>query len=152
MSTRSMVVIQNTHARSGGHVTLYLYRHCDGYPAGAGETLNRILDEAGEHPDAASVASRLLAERYEGQRGRPVYELADWTPEQQGDLEWVYVVSCGNSCVEVTVRERVDRFQGDEKWVHHPMSRERFREYVAEHVAAYEARVAAYHARRSAES
>jgi hypothetical protein len=68
-----------------------LYRHCDGYPAEAGAALLEAVARAHGvgQPSAAEVTRRLLGQPSE-ERGD--YELADWRPEDQGDLEHVYVV------------------------------------------------------------
>lgn len=91
MSTRSMTVLESPNG-----VRINLYRRCDGYPAYAGATLAKALAFDGERiyaPSAAEVATKLLAETHEGFGGapRPDYELADWGPDDQGDLEHVYL-------------------------------------------------------------
>lgn len=78
MSTRSMTILESDHG-----VRIYLCRHCDGYPAGAGVALFGALENTGPYAQAAHAARALLS--------RPGdYELADWTPDDQGDLEHVY--------------------------------------------------------------
>jgi hypothetical protein len=62
-----------------------LYRHCDGYPAEAGAAL---LEALRDNPKSCEeIVKRLLV----GDIGE--YRLATWMPEDQGDLEHVYVVS-----------------------------------------------------------
>lgn len=70
---------------AGERATVYLYRHCDGYPAEAGTTLYAALGTEAA-PASFDAAVRHLLAGADGSR----YELADWKPEHQGDLEHVY--------------------------------------------------------------
>ena len=85
MSTRSMTLLESAHG-----VRIYLYRHCDGYPACAGDSILQAIERAGGKVNAARVAAELLADK------EASYELADWKPEDRGDLEHVYHVREGH--------------------------------------------------------
>lgn len=78
MSTRSMTIVTE------GAMSVYLYRHCDGYLGEAGATLFECIGKAGEYPSGGSLVAALLAS---GCR----YEVVFHRPEDQGDLEHVYV-------------------------------------------------------------
>lgn len=84
MSTRANILIQY------GETSIYIYRHCDGYPAGLGVDLAEKVTKA---KNAADLVRLLLAEKYAKQsyekKARHVYEL---TTEFHGDIEWAYVV------------------------------------------------------------
>lgn len=84
MSTRSNILIQY------GSTKIYLYRHCDGYPAINGVDL---ADAIGKAKSPGALVADLLSRRYEKQsyetEARPIYEL---TTDFHGDIEWAYVV------------------------------------------------------------
>ena len=90
MSTRSMTVLAD-QART---YPLNLYRHWDGYPAYAGLALAEVLEKSTNATQAASKLLQLLNRDEEGNINKygsaHPYELADWGPDQQGDLEHVY--------------------------------------------------------------
>lgn len=107
MSTRSMVVFMDSGYGSRGR-TLSLYRHWDGYPAESGAAILEALKGA---QDCEEAASRLLSNRYNAtsyKGSEPVYRLADWTPEQQGDLEHVYIISRAATVWNVLHQERIN--------------------------------------------
>lgn len=86
MSTRTNVYIEF------GKTRLFIYRHCDGYPAGAGADLAEKLAAAVFNADkvagrgvAGRFVQQLLAARYDD--GAAVYEV---TTALHGDIEWLY--------------------------------------------------------------
>ena len=95
MSTRSMTVVA-----SGSGTFTYLYRHHDGYPAIAGAAIVRALERKPADPEAMVCA--LLSNRYNAkgdevkldwtEQGERVYQLVNYGPEKQGDLEHVYIL------------------------------------------------------------
>lgn len=93
MSTRSMTLVQQTYS-GDRDAFIPLYRHCDGYPAEAGAAL---LEALKDNPRTCEdIVRRLLV----GDIGE--YRLATWGPEEQGDLEHVYVVRRENDAWRVT--------------------------------------------------
>jgi hypothetical protein len=89
MSTRSMTLVQQSY--SGPDAFIPLYRHCDGYPAEAGAAIVEALNSLTAEKDGSrlsgaceAIVSRLL----KGDIGE--YRLANWMPNDQGDLEHVY--------------------------------------------------------------
>lgn len=76
-----MTVLSNPRA------TIYLYRHCDGYPAEAGRSLVDAIKAQGQS-GIAEIAQELLTPS-----AKHKYELVDYQPDEQGDLEHVYVVT-----------------------------------------------------------
>lgn len=83
MSTRSMTVIRESRT---GH-PVYLYRHCDGYPACALASLLEACGDDGAFRTATGAAMELL------NSNDARYELAFYPPEDQGDLEHVYTAT-----------------------------------------------------------
>lgn len=85
MSTRANIVILY------GSSKVYLYRHCDGYPAELGADLARNLASAGH--SANKFVRSLVEARYEKAsyetEAKPIYEL---TTEVHGDIEYLYLV------------------------------------------------------------
>lgn len=85
MSTRTNILL------TFGKSRLWIYRHCDGYPAETGADLVNALNTAIYDPTSAGrdVADRflkvLMAQRYDD--GRQVFEL---TTGPHGDIEWLY--------------------------------------------------------------
>jgi len=111
VSTRSMVVLRGGKGQSA---TIFLYRHMDGYPACAGLDLAEAIgDNTQIKRPAAQLARKLLDLRYEKQdyqeKASSIYELADWLPEEQGDLEHVYrVLGAGTSFARVAHFQRAN--------------------------------------------
>lgn len=96
MSTRSMTLVEQSY--SGKNEFIPLYRHCDGYPAEAGATIAEALMRA---PTCAEdVLCYLLGLRYDGHGGHqePHYRAATWMPNEQGDLEHVYIIE--RACID----------------------------------------------------
>lgn len=85
MSTRANIVLESGESR------VYLYRHCDGYPAETGADLVRLLAATGG--SASGFLQSLLDQRYEKQSyesaAKRIYEL---TSEVHGDIEYLYRV------------------------------------------------------------
>lgn len=152
-----MTVLRN------GTTTIHLYRHCDGYPACAGVDLATALTKHAKG-GIADVAATLLAQRYEtgitSSPSRPVYELADWTPEQQGDLEHVYTVEDrhgradfdGSERIRFRVTHRERKGWGEpERWDSKRYDTEDFAAFTAREEAAMQERIRRYHAGRDAQ-
>jgi hypothetical protein len=124
MSTRSMTLIAQPYSDAGKYVPLY--RHCDGYPAGASlaEVFGVLRHKGdGEPQHAEAFLGYLLNMRYDkaggitfGTQGDPVYRAATWQPEDQGDLEFVYVVSREGSSWTITVHTRKGWDDGSDDW------------------------------------
>jgi hypothetical protein len=84
MSTRTNIIVKN------GETKLFLYRHHDGYLAGAGADLAIELRKAGQN--CTAFVAGLLGKQYEATSycgPRPIYEV---TSELHGDIEYAYVV------------------------------------------------------------
>lgn len=151
MSTRSMTVLE------GEAMPLRLYRHCDGYPACAGKALADALSPGGtldKGNGPIQAAARLLRETYEASahcKAQPIYELAHWTPEQQGDLEHVYVARWyGSVGWRIEHRERTGWGPGGaEVWAKTKYTLPEFQAFCAREVAAMELRIAEYEKRRA---
>ncbi len=97
MSTRTNIII------TVGDTRVFLYRHCDGYPAETGadlyEKVSAAYGTAEKHYADAALADRLvralLSEYYDPptyapEQHKPVYEI---TNGLHGDIEHVYTVS-----------------------------------------------------------
>ena len=91
MSTRTNIKITD------GQQTLYLYRHCDGYPAEAGSDIYEVAKELdgtrGYNPDWIRAVNKFMTYLYDATEyrpARPVYELTDST---HGDIEHFYHVA-----------------------------------------------------------
>jgi hypothetical protein len=101
-----MILVAETY--DDGSKFIPLYRHCDGYLTGAGSTIAEAL---GKSPvDAESLLALLLAERYddEGADRGPVHRAATWQPDEQSDLEYVYVIRAhGDGGRRIGVRNAV---------------------------------------------
>jgi len=159
MSTRCMVLVAETY--DDGSKFIPLYRHSDGYPLGAGSTILEALDKA--PVDAESLLAILLAERYTfesglvGRDGGPVHRAATWQPEEQGDLEYVYVIKpaargpsigarSGVAAWTVTIHERgsfANQVEDWRKWGNLTYTREQLEDRLKIEQAAYDARLAA---------
>lgn len=85
MSTRCMIIIED------GYNKILLYRHCDGYPEGAGKDLKRFFTEKrfgyDTHlHDAEQIAHALILwHARNGVRVEPACEI-------HGDIDYIYVV------------------------------------------------------------
>lgn len=95
MSTRTNVLVKF------GETTIYLYRHCDGYPAECGAAIAEALAKARGHSYSSGDAfmQALLSNRYEATSygpERPVYE---FTTDYHGDIEHVYEIKFGDDGV-----------------------------------------------------
>lgn len=147
MSTRSMTIF------NGRGATINLYRHCDGYPAGAGDSLLEAIGTTEKHRlQLGAIATALVDLRYPcpsydpSGKTRPVYELADWAPEGQSDLEHVYVVWANGdkySDLRITHYGRANWQQDTPKdWPSQTYDVESFRAFVAREQAEIDRRVA----------
>ena len=151
MSTRSMTVLE------GEAMPLRLYRHCDGYPAFAGKALADALSPAGtldKDNGPIQATARLLRETYEATSycaARPIYELAHWAPEQQGDLEHVYVARWyGSVGWKIEHRERTGWGPGGaEVWTKNKYTLPEFQAFTERERAVHDARAADYEKRRA---
>lgn len=84
MGTRSNLVIEVGSSR------VYIYRHWDGYLAGAGRDIYSKLLMAGSNPEQFLRA--ILAEMDEATSYRPAQGVYHLTSEVHGDIEYLYVV------------------------------------------------------------
>jgi len=93
MSTRSMVIVRQPYSGDGKNVPLY--RNCDGYLSEAGASIVDVLRSGPE--DCEAVVAGLLSLRYPASeyraRSEPIYRAATWQPEEQEDLEHVYMIA-----------------------------------------------------------
>ena len=139
MSTRSNIRVL------GKDTKVWLYRHCDGYPAGNGSDLARALrwrDYTGK-PRVAELdgfLNTILALRYTQQsyetKPRSIYEI---TTGEHGDIEWLYTLKFANKRVTIEVRERSLR---EDKWIEHgPLSEKEFRSFIARDLLAMRKRI-----------
>lgn len=152
MSTRSMVTLAEA-----GMTPIHLYRHWDGYPAAAGATLAQQVRawSRATWPSVPDLAARLLALRSHGSLGeRPIYELANWEPSQQGDLEWIYSVHIPGRQDRVfptAIRVRVEeRSHWDGPWKRYTLSYSDFRAFCAKAARDMLGRIREYRARQLA--
>jgi hypothetical protein len=100
MSTRSTIHFKGY----GGETTAIIYRHCDGYIAGAGADLLTFLDEIEE---AGTAGGSGLASAYVAWAlGEDVQ--AEIMTADPGDIQYRYTVERVEftACYTVTVRER----------------------------------------------
>lgn len=84
MGTRSNIVIEVGSSR------VYLYRHWDGYLAGAGRDIYSKLVAAGSNAD--QFLRSLMAEMDEATSYRPAKGVYELTSEVHGDIEYLYFV------------------------------------------------------------
>ncbi len=104
MSTRSNILVLNGSSR------IFLYRHCDGYPAENGADLCEAIAAS---KNAADLLVNLLSRRYEKASyetvARPVYEVtSDW----HSDIEWAYVIEFTSYPTTVRVGWQAIGFRG----------------------------------------
>lgn len=126
MSTRCNIVLRF------GKSVVYIYRHCDGYPAEVGGHLVEVIRASVAHPSggwysAAGVAGKVLAAllgaRYEKasyeDAPRAIYEL---TSDYHGDIEHAYEVkvpdswASGPAKVKVRHAARPSHFPPVDEW------------------------------------
>ncbi len=100
MSTRTNIKIS-----VAGFAPVYLYRHCDGYPAYAGADVLRFAKTGLLRYGPAGCANRFFAELYEvsehRKKPRPIYEL---TEQAHGDIEHFYEIQHTPGVSEVWIR------------------------------------------------
>lgn len=144
MSTRS-----NLHI-TGKETKVWIYRHCDGYPAANGSDIAKHLKQARRSFGSQSCfLNSLLALRYEQQpyekKPRPIYEITDC---EHGDIEWLYAIKFTGKTVEINVREYSFR---QDAWVEHgTMDAKEFRSFVAKDLVEMRKRIKAYRQRAAA--
>lgn len=127
MATRSNVKIND--ANTGAQI--WIYRHWDGYPAGGGADLAKVIRRI-TRLDFSSLANELLrlqrpATKYSGPEY--IYEVTDG---EHGDIEWRYDVSLHrNQGFSITVRER----SAGGSWKEHPARTiQEFRDFCAKDI------------------
>lgn len=140
MSTRSCVEVYESDRYIPTARLVALYRHHDGYLAGAGATLVEAL-KASTTP--TEVAAYLLAQKYDATSYSPargVYELTT-AAEDHGDLEHVYTV--WHTATGWDVKHAVRRSWNDDKFPSQTYELSTFCKIVEAEVRHMEARAKA---------
>lgn len=94
MSTRTNVLIKTPEQ------TIYLYRHCDGYPEVTGRNLKEIINK--KHWDCCDLATYLIQYHERLKWSSEDYYPYELTYCIHGDIEFLYVIEILKDATKLT--------------------------------------------------